>query len=335
MNKTLLKNLALLTVSVGLALVVAEWAAGMVFRDITTTTDNRSPFALKWKEANVRRNSFGYREREFDPIKPAGTYRVAFIGDSYAFGQGIAETDRMSNLLEGELRKRARSVEVLNFGEAGNNTADEVRVLQKVLTSVKPDFVLLQWFVNDTEGNGPTMPGASSVTPPQPSRFNQFKQSMRNRSVLYFLAAEVWHRLLETVAANYAEGIVKRLGDPQSGVWQTSEKALVEFIQMSREHHVPMGIVLVPSVMPLNGQEHPYAFLHNRVLDICRREAVPCTDLLETFKPYMEDRQNYRSLWVNRFDSHMSELANRLAAEHLFKFFGSSLITPSPAAVAR
>src|SRR6476646_7270939 len=98
--RNLLKNLAVLGVTLGLTLVVGELIARAVFSDITTTADNGSYFALRWKQANVRLNRYGYREREFTTGKAPGAYRIAFIGDSYTFGQGIAESERVSNLLE-------------------------------------------------------------------------------------------------------------------------------------------------------------------------------------------------------------------------------------------
>jgi GDSL-like Lipase/Acylhydrolase family len=323
-NRTLLKNLTALTLSVLFALVVAEFAARTILRDITTTADNRSYFALKWKKANVRLNSFGYREREFNSVKTAGAFRVAFIGDSFAFGQGIGESERMSNLMEADLRQQVKGIEVLNFGNAGNNTADEVLVLQKLLSTSKPDFVFLQWYVNDVENKGLTLAGQSASVP-EPSTFNQFKQSMRNMSVLYFLAAEEWHQLLERFAAGYVEDTFKRVGDPESADWQAAEHALVEFIETCRSHNIPLGVVLVPAVMPLNGNKYPYDYLHERVLTVCQREAVVCTDLLEVFRPYMDRDQDYRSLWVNRFDSHMGAYANRLAATRLVGVYGPTV----------
>lgn len=325
MRTARLKNIALLIMSFLVALTIGEVAARVVFSDITTTADNRSYFALKWKRSHVRLNSLGFREKEIAETKPAGAYRVAFIGDSYAFGQGIDEAQRMSNLMEGELRKHAPRIEVLNFGNAGNNTADEVVVLEAALRAVKPDFVILQWFVNDVENKGPAVAGGPPALP-EPSRFNAFKQSMRNMSVLYFLAAEVWHRLLESSGSGYAEDTFRRVGDPQSADSQAAERSLVEFIRMCRDHNVGLGIMLVPYFTPINQGTYPYAYLHQRVLDVCAREGVPCTDLFDTFKSQMEDPQNYRSLWVNRFDPHMGPLANQMATDHLVKFFGPSLI---------
>ena len=148
-----------LGVTLALALLAGEFVARAVFSGITTTADNGSYFALRWKLANVRLNRYGFRETEFQTDKAPGSYRIAFIGDWYTFGQGIAEPERMSNRLEEALRQDAPNVEVLNFGNAGNNTANEVVVLQKVLGELDPDFVVLQWFVNDVDNKAPAADG--------------------------------------------------------------------------------------------------------------------------------------------------------------------------------
>ena len=40
---------------------------------------------------------------------------------------------------------------MLNFGTAGANTPEHLATVTKLLQEVHPDFVLLQWYVNDVE----------------------------------------------------------------------------------------------------------------------------------------------------------------------------------------
>jgi hypothetical protein len=277
----------------------------------------------------VRLNHFGFREREFPAARPESGYRIAFIGDSYTFGQGIAEAERMSNLLEAGLRPSIPGVEVLNFGNAGNNTSDEVAVLRVVLRDVHPDFVLLQWFVNDVENNRELHEATpNDSTPPLETAeplVKRIRRTLRNRSVLYFLAGEVAHRLEGAVGPTYVDELQRRVGDPHSPEWRAQAEALRTFLRLCRDHRVGVGVLLVPSTIPLAGADYPYRYLHERVLEICRDEGGACTDLLEPFMPYLMDRSRYMSLWVNRFDPHMSAAANRIAADRLLAAFGPAL----------
>jgi lysophospholipase L1-like esterase len=318
------KNFILLLGSLVLSLSAGEFVARLVFRDITTTVDNRSYFALKWKQSSVRLNAEGFRERDIAADTTPGAFRVAFIGDSFTFGQGISESERMSNLLEGRLRARVDAIDVLNFGMSGNNTADELMVLNRVLDSVRPDYVLLQWFVNDVEHNASLR---LATTVPQPTVVNRLKHSMRNLSVLYFLTAQGWHSLLERLG-RFDDDFVEQASDPESPESKAAERAMLDFIATCREREVPLGIVLVPALVYMpDRQAYRYGFLHDRVLALCGREGVACTDLLDPFEPFLRDKNAYRSLWVNRFDTHMSALANQIGAEHLFQVFGTSIIS--------
>ncbi len=320
------KNILLFIVALILYLGLGELVLRAWLSDITTTYDNRSYFSLKWKTANLRTNSAGYREREFARAKPPGVYRIAFLGDSFTFGQGIREEERMSNLLERKLKMRTSSIEVLNFGNPGHNTADEVKVLQTdVLPEVAPDFVLLQWYVNDLECRLPQSPATEGgYRKIGGDLLNEFKQKMLNVSVTYFLLTDVVHRMRDMMEVNHAGEMYSRVGDPESLDSQKAEQAMIEFIRTARASNVPVGVVLVPHLSPLEDGEYPFMYLHKQVLGLCEREGIACVDLFPVMEPYLKNGTSHLKLWVNRFDSHMGPFANELAVNRLLEVFGPS-----------
>lgn len=247
----------------------------------------------------MRLNHLKYREREFDQTKPSGVYRIAFIGDSFTFGQGISETQRMSNILETELRKQRGNIEVVNFGRARDNTADQVKVLKfDVLPKADPDFVLLQWYVNDVEYKPPqTVTPAGSGEANGASLLNEFKQKMLNVSVLYFLLADAVHWARDRAGMSYEQELFSRVGDPQSKESREAEQAMLEFFRTSKDRKVAVGVVLVPHLAPLTEKPYPFLYLHQRVKALCVKEDIRCVDLLETFSPYLRNG-NHASLWV-------------------------------------
>src|SRR5262249_51961090 len=96
-------RLVLLAVTSFLLLIGSGLVVRALFRDVSTTADNRSYFARRWNEAHVRLNSLGIREREFPPERTPGVLRVSVVGDSFAFGQGVEEGERFSNRIETRL----------------------------------------------------------------------------------------------------------------------------------------------------------------------------------------------------------------------------------------
>lgn len=303
-----------------MALIVAELLARAYCGDITTTYDNRSYFALKWKATHVVLNQQRYREREVNGPKAKDVYRIAVVGDSFTFGQGIEEKDRFSNLLEVALHSTAFShqVEVLNFGNPGANTLEELTRLRRDVLPLQPDFVLLQWYVNDVENNGPV-----TMQPRERSFATRAKQYLLNTSALYFLITDSVHRIRNWLGQSYAADLVARFSDPASLESKYAENALRDFIRECHNHGVPLGIVLIPQLSPISSpQDYPFLFLHERVLSICQEGGITCLDMLPVFMPYLTDPSKIGNLWVNRFDAHMGSFANHLTAEKILDVFG-------------
>src|SRR5438105_14538591 len=131
-------KLLLLFVSITFALLVAEVALRIVgfSNPYFYTFDEQMGWTLRpgvsgWfkKEgrAYVVINSAGLRDREHDKQKPAHTYRVAIIGDSFAEALQVPLEETFWHLLEGELAAcpalAGRQIEVLNFGVSSYGTA--------------------------------------------------------------------------------------------------------------------------------------------------------------------------------------------------------------------
>ncbi len=103
----------------------------------------------------VELNSLGLREREFKLPKPPGSVRVAMLGDSFTFGQGVDQTERMGSVLERELIARTqsfeRNIECLHLGVSSWNIHSEAAYLRRQLHILQPDLVVHQVFMNDLE----------------------------------------------------------------------------------------------------------------------------------------------------------------------------------------
>lgn len=102
-------------------------------------------------EVRYRVNADGWRDRRHPRAKPAGVFRVVVLGDSIAFGYGVAEGEAFPQVLEAELASRAPDarVEVLNLGVGGYNPYNEAKLLEDVGVGYQPDLVLVQFAVND------------------------------------------------------------------------------------------------------------------------------------------------------------------------------------------
>jgi lysophospholipase L1-like esterase len=107
---------------------------------------------LLYQEFRGRSNSLGFRDREHSLEPTEGGSRALVVGDSVTMGLYVdRDTDIYTSVLEAELRRASRDVELINFGVSGYNTRQEVATLIEKGLQFAPDLVIVQYSLNDTE----------------------------------------------------------------------------------------------------------------------------------------------------------------------------------------
>jgi hypothetical protein len=165
--------------AVGLVFVTAE--AGLRIGGFSHASlyahDQRRGWALRpniasWVRTEagrvlVRTSSAGLRDREHAREKPAGTVRIAVLGDSFAEALQVAAEQTFWAVLERELGRcpayAGRTIEVMNFGVGGYGTAQELLTLRDQALQYGPDLVLLAFYtendvLNNARASNPTRP---------------------------------------------------------------------------------------------------------------------------------------------------------------------------------
>jgi hypothetical protein len=101
----------------------------------------------------VRINSAGLRDEEHAKEKPANTFRIAVLGDSYPEALPVAMEDAfwavMEKRLAGCSALAGKQVEVINFGVSGYGTALELITLREHVWQYSPNLVLLAVTTNN------------------------------------------------------------------------------------------------------------------------------------------------------------------------------------------
>jgi hypothetical protein len=109
---------------------------------------------LRFMRADVKTNSCGMRDVERTVEKKVPTFRIALLGDSFAFGWGVEFKEGFGQVLERELQRYSDQssglkIEVLNFGVPGYSTFQEVALFEDRVLAFQPDEILLLWVEND------------------------------------------------------------------------------------------------------------------------------------------------------------------------------------------
>ena len=158
-----LKNISLLFVSIFVALALGElslrrtppdWRPFLSFPPVQQTHSEPSadpvlryipkanaqgPFASHEFRTYVSINSQHMRDREYSIEKPAGTLRIAAMGDSFVFGWGVEAEESVSKLLE---QRYMKNVPVMNFGISGYCSNQILEWLKTQALQFQPDIVL-------------------------------------------------------------------------------------------------------------------------------------------------------------------------------------------------
>jgi len=97
---------------------------------------------------SVRINENGLRDRQHSYEQQSDTERILVLGDSFAWGYGVEESERFSQLLE-----KGLGVEVINSGVSGYSTDQELLWYQNEGIKYETDLVIVVLAGNDVGDN--------------------------------------------------------------------------------------------------------------------------------------------------------------------------------------
>jgi lysophospholipase L1-like esterase len=212
-----------------------------------------------WGGEPVRINANGMRGPVRPFAKPAGTQRVLFLGDSVAFGFGVADDSRtVPARAERTLTQALGSpVECINAAVDGYSTWQEHWVLKRTGLRYQPDVVVLCFVLNDVferfflRGFGGKREGfqlehtLSAHTPAwvQTSAIAWFARELRGRFE-YGADTQAGARQSETMDV-YALLFEPERPDVRDA-WTSTLSDLDAFVRTCRERNVPVVLVLFP-----------------------------------------------------------------------------------------
>lgn len=162
--RRLLPKLTLAILGIVFGACIAEIAlrvAGYSYPEFYALDQTRGyalqPGAQGWyrKEgrAYVQINSAGLRDREHTLAKPANTFRIALVGDSYPEAFAVSLEEAFWFVMRDKLQEcdaaAGKRIEVINFGVSGYGTAQELLTVKEKVWQYSPDLVMLAVTTNN------------------------------------------------------------------------------------------------------------------------------------------------------------------------------------------
>ena len=235
---------------------------------------------------DVRTDSRGFRSAGIDTGIPTragdGVARIAFVGDSITMGWGVAERETFTRQVTAQLSAAGRKVDGFNLGVGNYNTLQELTLFRDAGAAMKPDIIVLAYFINDAE-----------PIPAYPE-----KAWLTEHSAAWVVLTYRFDLLLRQFgeAPDWKRYYRDLYGDDTAG-WKQTRKALAGFAATARDLDAQLVVFHVPEVREL--APYPFADVTAKVRAQVEGLGVPFVDLL----PAVQDLEP-STLWVTVPDPH-------------------------------
>lgn len=245
----------------------------------------------------VRTNTMGFRGPEIAETAPDGIARIAFVGDSITLGWGVAEQETFSHKVVADLARRGRKVDGFNLGVGNFNTTQELALFRKAGESLRPDIIVLSYFINDAE--------------PMPNYPRESWLSL-NSAAWVVLSYRIDSLLRQLGGRPDWKKYYRDLYAPDAAGWTKSKQAIAQFAQVARDLGAELIVFNIPELREL--RPYPFADVTAKVRAAVEGQTLRFVDLL----PAVQDLEP-STLWVTVPDPHPNDRANDAFARQMTK----------------
>jgi lysophospholipase L1-like esterase len=277
------------------------------------TPDYRSP--------EYQINSSGFRDYEFEKQKLPGYFRIAHLGDSITFGQGVHDLGSLyPKLLESVLNKQGRGhFETYNFGVPGYNTWQEFVQLKEVVLPYQPDLVVLGFCFNDSEGE---------IMMRTSEGLQQYKDTIKSskgnitdylkKSYLVLATKNLVEEIGLKLFDYYPNYIDLKIKDTR---WSRMKEELLKMKVYLSEREIPLVVVIFPYTYQLRFEENR-SQAQKDIISFLENNGFDYIDMFPNFREFLiEHKFDYYKLIVKGIkDGHPTAEGHALVAKKLFDY---------------
>lgn len=322
-----LGRFALVLVSLGLTLGVAEIAARLAWRDVPHRALPKPAGALpRLRPDELRRpdlsglvkgvfyrtNAAGLRGPDYTRKPAPGTFRIAIAGDSVVAAAGVDEEDAYPRVLERLLGAQGlpgagstQRFEVINMGLGGLHAEAVMSRLLRSSAFYEFQLAIYGWTPNDIEGPSYRELGHRA-------RMAFWRQVLRAEDHPSYLVRSLWPRLRGLVARFRQQDVttsdeVRFNYLENSAAWDDFLAQLDRFARFTQRRGI-CGHVFVHSRSPELRE------VHDRVAAAARERGLSVSHAMPAF-----EGRRPEEFWLSPYDSHHNVEGNVLMAHALLE----------------
>jgi hypothetical protein len=254
-------------------------------------------------------NAKGYRDAEHAMLNPTASVRIVILGDSFTFGDGVADDEIYPRLLQ---RKAGPNVEIISLAKDGWGTADQLAALRREGLAYHPHIVVLGVVTND--------PSPPLTEPLGQSRPWMVFQSISPSLMLSRLLDFRLNALAESLAWKYGyRDWENDLYDPNKRYRAKWEKAVVELSQELLPRGISAYAVLLTGPAQANERD---AWKFKILEETFRKAGFKTYNLFESYVATFEG-VDPTALFALPDDSHPGRAVHEFYANELWKVLQS------------
>jgi hypothetical protein len=245
-------------------------------------------------------NHWGMRDREYEKIKPANTYRMVLSGVSHDEGSGVRDHETYENVAEDRLNRERPDqqysrYEILNLSVAGDCILQKLLRLEQVGFEYQPDAAMLS---------------VSAVE-------REFLVRHLRKSVVFGIAPpgnyrEILEPLIHKagIHGRMPDGMIERRLQPYAA--EIFDWVFRRFARQCAQHKIRPLVIYRPAPADFENVE-PAS--RGEMVRLTRAAVVELIDLSQAFDS-VTDRN---TLMIAKWDQHTTALGHRLLADKLYE----------------
>ena len=264
-------------------------------------------------DAPLKSDSIGLRNDTIRADLPAGHIRVAALGDSHTFGQGVSGEETWPRILEASLKKAwpEASSDVINAGIGGLGIEQELELFEDLVAPLKPRVVVLAYYWNDMPVRLPPeaelRPGETMVLPrsavpkkkaassgarssqAEPSAFMASIKKLAKKSyLLYYLVQKIPALQMATSSSDMTAwkryslegGTTPRM----EAAWAFVDSQFERFRRLADEHGFEPVLVTIPIFEQMISDDYGRAGYQDYVARLAKKHRIHAIDPLKAIR---------------------------------------------------
>lgn len=264
----------------------------------------------------IRINADGFRGPDYPTELPAGTRRIAVLGDSETFGFTMTEEATLPGCLQTKLNAASGGhYEVLNFGVPGYNTIQESRILEAKVFRYNPSIIILYYNFNDPIISPRSM--LITKTPFHRSYLVSFIDWALSRRSSSNEIEEHYSKIIKQGSTD-ADSLVDFYLQLHDGAYFEATKSLIrKMARISRQRGCRFMLVIAPELNDYaEFNKYPYHAIHARLKELASTEI----EVVDPLPEVIALGKKPGDLWVAYNDSHKNEEAQAAVAKAIARY---------------